>query len=258
MAEARVASGPKISIVIATLNAGKTLKACLDSIVEQTYADKEIILMDGVSTDDTLEIIREYERDIAYWESSKDTGIYHAWNKALPHVSGDWVMFLGADDFFFSATVLEIMSKHLSSNSDALLLYGCALLGGRDSVVKRGGAWNWGTFRRRMSIPHTATFHNARMFREHSHFDESYRIAGDYDYMLKWGASLRPVFVDEVVACIGALGISKVLKKQAILEHRDAQLKNKSAPVWVIYAWYWKYKWQLWASEIKLERDSAG
>jgi len=83
MAEEQGADAPRISIVIATLNAGKTLKICLESIIEQTHADKEIILMDGGSTDDTLEIVREYEQDIAYWESSKDTGIYHAWNKAL-------------------------------------------------------------------------------------------------------------------------------------------------------------------------------
>lgn len=258
MAEAGVASGPKISIVIATLDAGKTLKACLDSIIEQTYADKEIILMDGGSTDDTLEIVRECKQDIAYWESSKDTGIYHAWNKALPHVSGDWVMFLGADDYFFSATALEVMAGHLASSSDALLVYGCALLGGRDSTVKRGGAWDWGIFRRRMSIPHTAAFHNSRMFRVQARFDESYRIAGDYEYMLRWGSSLLPIFVNEIVVCMGRGGISKTLKHMAVDEWRKAQIKNKSAPVWKIFAWHWMYKWQLWASEIRLERDSAG
>jgi len=245
MAEERVASGPRISIVIATLNAGKTLKTCLESIIEQTHADKEIILMDGGSTDDTLEIVREYEQDIAYWESSKDTGIYHAWNKALPHVRGDWVMFLGADDFFFSATVLEVMAEHLAIHGDALLVYGCALLGGRDSIVKRGGAWDWSTFRRRMSIPHTAAFHNARMFRVQPRFDESYRIAGDYEYMLRWGGALQPVFVDEVVVCMGRDGISKTLKQLAVDEWRKAQIKNKSATVWKIHVRYWVCRLQL-------------
>lgn len=245
MAEDRVARGPKISIVIATLNAGRTLKACLDSIVEQTHADKEIILMDGGSTDNTLDIVREYEQVITYWESSKDTGIYHAWNKALPHVCGDWVMFLGADDFFFSATALEIMAGNLAIHGEALLVYGCALLGGRDSTVKRGGAWDWDIFRRRMSIPHTAAFHNARMFREQSRFDESYRIAGDYEYMLRWGASLQPVFVNEIVVCMGRGGISKTLKHMAIDEWRKAQVKNNSASVWKIHACYWVYRFQL-------------
>ena len=95
---------PKISIVIACLNCSRTLRKCLESIREQSYLNKEIVLIDALSSDETLNIVREYEESIDYWESSADTGIYHAWNKALAHVNGEWVIFLGADDYFTQMT----------------------------------------------------------------------------------------------------------------------------------------------------------
>jgi len=86
---------PLISIVIASRNAASTLQQCLDSIICQRFQDWEIVIMDGASEDSTLDLLRERGAWINYWQSAKDQGICQAWNRALNHVSGQWILFLG-------------------------------------------------------------------------------------------------------------------------------------------------------------------
>ncbi|MBP9970812.1 MAG: glycosyltransferase, partial [Paludibacteraceae bacterium] len=92
----------KISIIIATYNASKTLNRCLDSIVSQKNSEVELIIIDGGSTDETLSVINSYSSDIDYVLSEKDNGLYDAWNKGIKAAKGDWIMFLGADDQLLS------------------------------------------------------------------------------------------------------------------------------------------------------------
>ena len=117
-----------ITVILAVLNASNTLERCLQSILKQTYQHKEIILVDGGSTDGTLSILDAYGDKLTYWESKPDRGIYHAWNKALKHARGDWICFLGADDYFWSNNVLADLAPHLirATNSGIRIVYGQA------------------------------------------------------------------------------------------------------------------------------------
>lgn len=245
--QAEIDALPKISIVIATLNCAQCLGKCLESIISQTYSNKEIVLIDGVSSDGTLDLIQKYNRNIAYWESSPDTGIYQAWNKSLHHVSGEWLVFLGADDFFYSNDVLSQMAVHLNNLQSMSLVYGCALLENEKDIKNRiGSLWRWKTFVRRMTnIPHTAAFHNAKYFFEHGVFDESFKIAGDYELLLRCGKDLKVAFIDQLVVCIGINGVSKRLIVPSLKEARRAQIKNKAGPTWKIWMWYWWYRTQV-------------
>jgi glycosyltransferase involved in cell wall biosynthesis len=104
-------SPTKISIIIVTYNAAGTLQKCLDSLFKQTYPNIEIVIIDGKSTDATIKIIEENADKIDYYISEKDSGIYDAMNKALKHITGQWVYFIGADDELlpqFSDIVLEL------------------------------------------------------------------------------------------------------------------------------------------------------
>ncbi len=98
---------PFISIIIAVLNAEKTLRQSIGSISKQTYSNWELIVIDGGSTDGTINILNNNSKSIAYWESKPDKGIYHPWNKALSHANGDWIYFLGDDDFLCENDVLD-------------------------------------------------------------------------------------------------------------------------------------------------------
>ncbi|MEQ1667696.1 MAG: glycosyltransferase [Sulfuriferula sp.] len=93
------ASTPLISIIIAVYNGKATLQQCIDSVVQQTYSNKELIIIDGGSKDGTVELLEENRNKFSYWESEPDRGIYNAWNKGLTQAKGEWICFLGADCF---------------------------------------------------------------------------------------------------------------------------------------------------------------
>src|SRR5690554_1202612 len=89
---------PLVSVITVCYNAGETLSQCIDSVAEQDSNAIEHIIIDGNSTDATLDLLQERSKEIAYWRSEADNGIYHAMNKSLRYVRGKWLIFLGADD----------------------------------------------------------------------------------------------------------------------------------------------------------------
>ena len=100
----------KISIITVSLNADQTIEKAIKSVLSQSYDNIEYILIDGGSTDKTVEIIRKYEENIDYWISEPDSGIYDAMNKGLDCCTGDIVAFLGSDDYYLDG-VLEYVAN---------------------------------------------------------------------------------------------------------------------------------------------------
>jgi glycosyltransferase involved in cell wall biosynthesis len=97
----------KISVVTVCFNAKNTISSCIDSVLKQEYENVEYIVIDGVSNDGTLEILESYKDSIDYFISEPDGGIYDAMNKGIALASGDWMIFLNADDEFFDSKVLN-------------------------------------------------------------------------------------------------------------------------------------------------------
>ncbi len=93
---------PSLSIIVAVYNAFHTIGRCIESVTAQTYPYRELIVIDGGSTDGTVEILRQKSDQIQYWVSEPDTGICNAWNKGVQKARGEWIGFLGADDFLWS------------------------------------------------------------------------------------------------------------------------------------------------------------
>ena len=129
--------------------------------------------------------------NIAYWESSPDRGIYHAWNKALSHARGNWICFLGADDQFWHEHVLSEMVPHLME----AVAHGIQVVYGRAAMVNRkeeiikfiGKPWekiSW-LMQHGMPLPHTGLMHHRSLFNEYGLFDETFRIAADYELLLR-------------------------------------------------------------------------
>lgn len=181
---------PSISIITATYNAAEYLPNLARSIREQTYGNVEWIVVDGASKDGTLDIIRQNEDVIDHWISEPDRGIYDAWNKGLGLASGEWICFLGADDFFWSPEVLEITAPVLAAAYPGhRVVYGSLAIvnPGREVLYTLGEPW--AAVRRRfqsvMSLPHPGLMHHRLLFSEHGEFDTSYRIAGDYELLLR-------------------------------------------------------------------------
>ena len=200
-----VGDGPAISVVVAVLNGVGTLQRCLDSVFHQTFRDWEVIIVDGGSSDGTVELIERNAPSIHHWESEPDRGICHAWNKALRHARGRWICFLGADDRFRALDVLERMARHLArAEGTYRVVYGSVHVVDASGVVLGtfGRPWDDARrdFRHHMAIPHQATFHHRSLFQRHGVFDERFRICGDYELLLRELASHDAWFVPDLVA----------------------------------------------------------
>lgn len=114
---------PKITIITVCLNAEKTIERTIRSVIRQNYENLEYIVIDGGSTDKTLDILKRYNAFISYWISEPDDGIYYAMNKGLNLATGDYINFLNADDCFVGGKTLERVSRFMET-SIADILYG--------------------------------------------------------------------------------------------------------------------------------------
>lgn len=235
-------SAPLISIIVAVFNGSATLQNCLDSIVAQTYPHKELIVMDGGSSDGTVGLLEANSDAITYWESKADNGIAHAWNKGLRKSRGEWILFIGADDRLHDATVLSDMATLMADDADSDLVYGQIVFGdGPYANNILGRPFDWSTYRRRMLIPHTGCFQRRRLFDELGDFDESYKVAIDYEIFLRKPA-LKARFVPRMVTIMGGGGMSTRQAKRTLWEGRQAQLKNKVDSKFKIEMWHAIYQ----------------
>lgn len=225
---------PLISVVIAVYNGSATLKQCLDSVTQQTYARVELIVIDGGSTDGTVDLIQTNTKQITYWISEPDRGIYNAWNKALAQAKGDWICFLGADDYLRDAQVLKRMAEQLVLiPPDIRVAYGqIMLLNNNDSELYAVGE-PWGLiknrFREFMCVPHPATMHRCGLFVDHGNFDETFRIAGDYELLLRELKTNDAFFIEGIVMTVMRQGGVSTDPSNTLLglrEVRLAQIKN--------------------------------
>lgn len=169
-----------ISIITINLNNKEGLKETINSVISQTYKDIEYIIIDGCSTDGSVEVIKEYEDKISYWVSEVDKGIYNAMNKGIRASRGDYLLFLNSGDHIIENNVLEKVSQYLD---------------GTDFVY--GNEWkindkNKGSrpyeaiypdkldesFFRRTSLPHQSTFIRRELLKDG--YSEEYKIISDW------------------------------------------------------------------------------
>jgi len=233
---------PLISVIVAVFNAVATLQRCIDSFSDQTYPDKELIIIDGGSNDGSLNVLEANANRITYWESKPDRGIYHAWNKGLAHTRGEWLYFMGADDYFWSSDVLDRMAPHLTAAYPPLaVVYGRrALVNDKGQTLSLWGQ-NWARIRQeflqhQMTIPHQCLFHHRSLFLNGG-FDETFRITGDYELLLrylKWGEAR---FVENLIVAgmrVGGLSTTRTNLITMVRENIRAQKKNR-IPVSVLH-----------------------
>jgi len=202
---------PLLTVIIAVFNSKATLQRCIDSIVRQTYPNKELIIIDGGSTDGTVAMLEENCDSFSYWISEPDLGIYNAWNKGLAHARGEWICFLGADDYFWNDTVLErIAAKLVLLPENIRVAYGLIMLIGADGEAPRPKGEPWEQikefFREYMCIPHVGTMHRRSLFERYEKFDESFRIAGDYELLLRELITGEAEFFPEIISVAQVLG----------------------------------------------------
>lgn len=202
-----------ITLITSTFNAEATFAETAQSIRQQSRRDAiQWLIADGASTDGTLALIRANADLIDYWHSRRDQGIYHAWNSLLPHIRGDWVLVLSADDRLHDEGVIEKLLHLLQDVPiNTLWVYGQVKMTGRGLSFTVGKPWHLEkkTFTDYMSIAHTGVLFRREVYARFGAYAEQYRIAGDFDYLVRlYQQGHEPQFLPIIIETMSANGIS--------------------------------------------------
>lgn len=210
-------SRPLISIVTVTFNNYYDLEKTVQSVISQTYDNIEYIVIDGGSTDNTLQVLRKYEEKIFYMVSERDDGIYDAMNKGQKIANGDYVFFLNGGDVFASEDVLEdIFSKNEILDRMPLLV-----MGKIECEYNQQSYWVSSVSNKiniQFSPPHQAMFIQKEIYKKYD-YNKYFRILGDRDYWLRlfYDKCYNVEFVDKVISKYSLDGVSSKPKNSIIL-----------------------------------------
>lgn len=222
----------KLSIITATFNSAETIEATIASILKQSYRPLEFIIIDGDSLDKTLQIIKEsksqFEKNQIEYQfiSEPDTGIYNAWNKGLKLATGNWVSFLGSDDEYVEGALMLYAEKIKENPSCDFVTAKAKLIANGQVVREFGEDFNWAVFKREMKVLHAGGFISKGYFEEYGNFDESFKITGDYEHLLRKGEGLRVKVIPDFLVKMGAEGVSSTLIKKSLTEAKRAKVKT--------------------------------
>lgn len=219
---------PKISIIIPTYNAQKTLQRCLKSIVIQSLKDIEVLIIDGGSTDTTIEIIKEFESNYncIKFISESDNGIYDAMNKGIKLANGDWLYFLGSDDTLFDSSVLSKIDECINK-SNSKVIYGNVLMRGKNQWNLDNTVFNGKCDLEKMiqtNICHQAIFYHKSIFVNYGNYDLKYISSADQDFNLRCYSKTPFEYLNIIVANFFVGGHSSIVDDVKFNQDRGALL----------------------------------
>lgn len=208
---------PLITVVTVVYNGAEFLEETIKSVIEQTYDDVEYIIVDGGSTDGTLEIIKKYDQAIDYWVSEPDKGIYDAMNKGIDLGSGDWINFMNAGDFFYASDTIHKVFDSKNTFVGCHVIYGDheVRYPNKRKIVKAGkvkNLWKGSQFCHQSAFVSLA-YHNANKF------NIKRKIVADFEFFFKvYQDSKVMKYVPVTVSNVSAGGVSDVKRIESILE----------------------------------------
>ncbi|MGJ0373065.1 glycosyltransferase [Aliarcobacter cryaerophilus] len=214
---------PKITVVTVTYNAEQYLEQTIKSVIEQDYPNIEYIIIDGASTDGTIDIIKKYEKHLSYWISEPDSGIYDAMNKGIDVATGEWIQFLNAGDTLIHNQTINIVSKYLIDTNDLV----------------HGKMWRNKPYRKLTEpycnihspldgcfIWHPTLFAKLSIMKKHK-YNTYFKIAGDYDFFLtalKENYTIK--LIDEPITDYLENGVSQSDNLRSNIESLFSQLNH--------------------------------
>ena len=201
----------KISLITVTYNAERHIDRCISSVIAQQYEHLEYIIIDGGSSDRTMEIIHRYRQHVAHLVCEKDNGIYDAMNKGIRLATGDIVGILNADDLFAGDNVLDTLASRFRDQKTAILYGDLEFIDAGGKVVRRwqSGDYhpsklNWGWM-----PPHPTFYCRRNLFDRHGYYSLEYGSAADYELMLRFiGLGHGICYLNQVMVTMQIGGIS--------------------------------------------------
>lgn len=181
----------KISIITVCLNSEKTIEKTIKSILKQNYPNKEIIIIDGKSTDRTLEILNKYSKDIKIIISEKDKSLYHAMNKGIKLSEGEIIVILNSDDIFFDCNVLKNISNYFLNNSGIeIILSDTYIINNLQDkkIIRKYKVKNFEYWHLRLGVspPHPSCFIRKSVYLKHGLFDLEFKYASDFELLFRF------------------------------------------------------------------------
>jgi glycosyltransferase involved in cell wall biosynthesis len=219
---------PKVSIITVVYNDEKLIELTLQSVKRQTYPNIEYIVIDGFSTDNTLEIIKKYESILTILLSEPDKGLYDAMNKGLNRAAGDYVCFINSGDQFYSDTTLEEVFGKLLTLPD--LIYGetsIIMPNGNEIGLRRLKApdvLTWRSFKNGMVVCHQSVYVRRNIA---ENYDLNYKIASDFKWVLQALKKAKSIYNSKLILTkfIDG-GLSKNNIRRALIERFKIMVEN--------------------------------
>ena len=239
---------PTLSVITIVYNNVRDIERTMLSVLNQTYPQIEYIVVDGASTDGTLDIIKRYENRVAKFISEKDNGIYDAMNKGLKLATGNYVIFMNSGDEFYATDTVE---KVFATADDADIYYGetemindqLQSLGQRRHKAPEN--FTWRSFNYGMSVSHQAIYIKRPLIEP---YDPKYQLSADIDWIIRAAKKAKKIVkVDGYVAKYLVGGTSKAKHRQSLAERFDIMKRHYGLLPTVLnhvviafkLGWYW-------------------
>jgi len=230
------------SVITICMDEASCIRRTCDSISKQCFVGFEWIVVDGGSTDGTLEILKEYEGDINYLISESDSGIYNAMNKGASKATGDYLIFMNGGDCFASSDALLLASQA----PDAKMLYGDIYLGDRCGNLITYPDFLGVDYMLSNRISHQATFYARDVFELAGGYDESFQISADYDLYVRL-LKLQKIsyyHIPHPIAIFDLKGVSNRGDFRSLKKQENHRVRKK-------YFKKYRYSWKYWRQEIR-------
>ncbi len=203
----------KISIVTVTYNSAKTVQSCIESVHKQTYPNIEHLVVDGLSSDNTVDVINNLPNRVSNLISEKDSGIYDAMNKGIRLATGDVIGTLNSDDTLYDDYVIEKVARIFEEYPEVDCLHGNLIfVNEKDQVVRKwkSNAFKPGLFAKSWTPAHPTLYCRKHIFDTYGFYKTDYKIAADVEFMLRIFelGNVQPFFLDEVMVKMSIGGVS--------------------------------------------------
>lgn len=226
----------KVSIITVTYNSSKTIADTVKSVFSQTYDDIEHIIIDGASSDNTVEVIGNTPSRVIKIVSEKDGGLYEAMNKGISMSTGDIIGFLNSDDFFTSDSIISEIVDSFRSNSSLDAVYGDVHYvnpNNLNKTVRYYSSANFKPWKMKFGYmpAHPSFYCKRELYNKYGGFDETFKIAADFELLLRFifihKINTKYISLDFVTMRTGGVSTSGLsTHKQIMIEHLKAYRKN--------------------------------
>lgn len=226
MPQTPIQTNKNITVITVCYNSQETIARTIESVINQSQQDIEYVIIDGASTDNTLNIIKKYQQKYPIQlVSEPDNGIYDAMNKGVKIATGEWILFLNSDDYLYNHEVINAVAPILQgANCD--ILYGATEFR-YDNFKQLRQARKLNTIWQKMPFNHQSCFTKTKLLEAYP-FDTSYRFAADYDFFI-YHYKNNKIFKETeiVISSFSALGSSDRFQGVAIKEYEKILQKHK-------------------------------